>query len=76
MEDILTNVEIMVKNIKTGNIYKARYVVERPAGCYGMVWAWIQINTEHGIFLESYKPTVLEAIDRLREKPILNWERA
>ena len=76
MENVLTNTCIEVKSRKTGKVYKAQYVVERPAGQYGMVWAWVLIATEFGTFVEAYKPTATEAIDCLRQKLAKHWERA
>jgi len=75
MSDILTNTTIKVRSKNTGNVYDAHLVVERPAGGYGMVWAWIRIDTEFGIFLEAYRATVGDALDDLRAK-MTNWERA
>ena len=75
MDDIITNVSIKVRSKTTGKVYSAQYVVERPAGEYGMVWALIRIDTKFGIFLEAYRPTVSDAIGDLRAK-MANWERA
>ena len=68
MDDIITNTTIKVRSKNTGKVYNAQYVVERPAGEYGMVWAWIRIDTEFGIFLEAYRATVFDAIGDLRAK--------
>lgn len=76
MDNVITNTHIKVRSIKTGRVYDAHYVVERPAGSYGMVWAWVLIQTEHGAFVEAYKPTVTEATDRLRVLLAGTWERA
>lgn len=76
MDNVITNAHVKVRSVKTGRVYDAHYVVERPVGEYGMVWAWMLIMTEHGIFLEAYKPTVTEAIDCLRERLTGKWERA
>lgn len=75
MDDIITNTTIKVRSKNTGKVYNAQYVVERPAGEYGMVWAWIRIDTEFGIFLDAYRATVSDAIGDLRVK-MANWERA
>ena len=75
MDNIITDTIIKVRSKTTGKVYSAHYVVEKPAGEYGMVWAWIRIDTLFGIFLEAYRPTILEATDGLRAK-MTNWERA
>ena len=76
MSDIITNTMITVRSIKTGATYEAQYTVERPAGEFGMVRASLLIFNEFGTFLDSYKPTVLEAIDGLREQIAGHWKRA
>jgi len=76
MNDVITNTRIKVRSVETGRVYDAQYVVERPLGQFGMVSAWMLIMTEHGVFLEAYKPTVTEAIGRLRERLAGKWERA
>lgn len=76
MNDTITNVKFTVRSKRTGAKYTAQYVIERPAGQYGKIWAWILINTEHGTFIESYKPTIIEAITALHDEMIEDWEKA
>lgn len=76
MNNVITNTTIKVQSMNTGRVYNAQYVVELPAGEYGMVRAWIRIDTQYGAFIEAYKPTAREAIDALRMKLAGHWTRA
>lgn len=74
MDEIIVDVKFEVRNKRTGEPYEAHMVVEHPAGHYGMIWAWIMIDTEFGVFYDAYKPTQLEAMNRLREQ-MTDWEK-
>ena len=75
MDNVIINTTIQVRSMNTGRVYNAQYVVELPVGQYGMVWAWISINTQYGAFIEAYKPTTREAIEALWMKLAGHWTR-